>query len=64
MANPTAMLLSAVLMFHHLGEAEKANLIASAVEKVYAQRQALTADLGGSTSTTQFTDAVVQHLVN
>ena len=36
MANPTAMLLSAVLMFQHLGETEKAALIASAVEKVYA----------------------------
>jgi len=32
MANPTAMLLSAVLMFQHLGETEKAALIASAVE--------------------------------
>jgi isocitrate dehydrogenase (NAD+) len=63
-ANPTAMLLSAVLMFHHLGENEKASLIASAVEKVYMQGKALTADLGGTTSTTQFTDAIVQHLVN
>jgi isocitrate dehydrogenase (NAD+) len=63
-ANPTAMLLSAVLMFHHLGESEKASLIASAVEKVYMQGKALTADLGGTTSTTQFADAIVQHLVN
>jgi isocitrate dehydrogenase (NAD+) len=63
-ANPTAMLLSAVLMFHHLGESEKASLIASAVEKVYMQGNALTADLGGTTSTTQFADAIVQHLVN
>jgi isocitrate dehydrogenase (NAD+) len=64
MANPTAMLLSAVLMFHHLGESEKASLIASAVEKVFSQGKILTPDLGGTTSTTQFTDAVVQHLVN
>jgi isocitrate dehydrogenase (NAD+) len=63
-ANPTAMLLSAVLMFHHLGETEKASLIALAVEKVYMQGKAMTADLGGTTSTTQFADAVVQHLVN
>jgi isocitrate dehydrogenase (NAD+) len=63
-ANPTAMLLSAVLMFRHLGETEKASLIALAVEKVYMQGKALTADLGGTTSTTQFADAVVQHLVN
>jgi isocitrate dehydrogenase (NAD+) len=64
MANPTAMLLSAVLMFQHLGETEKAALIASAVEKVYANGKLRTADLGGDSSTSQFTDAVVQHLVN
>lgn len=64
MANPTAMLLSAVLMFQHLGETEKAALIASAVERVYANGKLRTADLGGGASTTQFTDAIVQHLVN
>ena len=64
MANPTAMLLSAVLMFQHLGETEKASLIASAVEKVYASGKLRTADLGGDSSTSQFTDAVVQHIVN
>jgi isocitrate dehydrogenase (NAD+) len=63
-ANPTAMLLSAVLMFQHLGETEKASLIASAVEKVYASGKLRTADLGGDSSTSQFTDAVVQHIVN
>jgi isocitrate dehydrogenase (NAD+) len=63
-ANPTAMLLSAVLMFQHLGEQEKASLIASAVERVYADGRTLTSDLGGSASTQQFTDAVIQHLVN
>ncbi|MBM3802429.1 MAG: isocitrate dehydrogenase (NAD(+)) [Acidimicrobiia bacterium] len=64
LANPTAMLLSAVMMFQHLGEVEKAALIASAVEKVYATGKVLTADVGGSASTTEFADAVVQHLVN
>ena len=63
-ANPTAMLLSAVLMFQHLGETEKAALIASAVEKVYANGKLRTPDLGGDSSTSQFIDAVVQHLVN
>ena len=64
MANPTAMLLSAVLMFQHLGETEKAALISSAVEKVYATGKLRTPDLGGDSSTSQFTDAVVQHIVN
>src|SRR4030095_111990 len=64
MANPTAMMLSAVLMFQHLAETEKASLIASAIEKVYANGKLRTPDLGGDSSTSQFTDAVVQHLVN
>jgi len=64
MANPTAMILSAVLMLQHLGEAEKAASIAMAVEKAYANGEVRTADLGGNTSTVQFTDAIVQHLVN
>jgi len=64
MANPTAMMLSAVLMFQHIGETEKAALIASAIEKVYANGKLRTPDLGGDSSTSQFTDAVVQHLVN
>ncbi|MFN8005855.1 MAG: isocitrate dehydrogenase (NAD(+)) [Terriglobia bacterium] len=64
MANPTAMMLSAVLMFTHLGESEKANRIQAAIEKVYARGVHLTPDIGGSTTTSQFTEAVMQHLVN
>jgi isocitrate dehydrogenase (NAD+) len=63
-ANPTAMLLSAILMFHHLGETEKANRIAFAIETVYVKGKVLTPDLGGSATTTQFAEAVMQHLVN
>ena len=64
LANPTAMILSAVLLFRHLGESEKAQRVQSAVEAVYRRGEALTADLGGKATTTQFTEAVVQHLVN
>lgn len=63
-ANPTAMLLSAVLMFQHLGETEKANRIVRAILSVYSEGKVLTPDVGGTASTTQFADAVVQHLVN
>jgi isocitrate dehydrogenase (NAD+) len=63
-ANPTAMLLSSVLMFQYLGETEKANRIAYAIETVYLKGRTLTSDLGGTASTTQFAEAVVQHLVN
>ena len=63
-ANPTAMILSAVLLFRHLGESEKAQRVLSAVEAVYQRGEALTSDLGGEATTTEFTEAVVQHLVN
>ena len=64
LANPTAMILSAVLLLRHLGEFEKAQRVHSAVEAVYRRGEALTSDLGGSATTTEFTEAVVQHLVN
>jgi len=63
-ANPTAMLLSAVLMFQHVGEIEKANRIAFAVESVYIKGEILTPDVGGRASTMEFAEAVMQHLVN
>jgi isocitrate dehydrogenase (NAD+) len=63
-ANPTAMMLSAVLMFQYLGETEKASRIAFAIESVYIKGRVLTPDVGGSASTSQFADAVMQHLVN
>jgi isocitrate dehydrogenase (NAD+) len=63
-ANPTAMLLSAVLMFQHLGETEKANRIVRAILAVYSEGKVLTSDVGGTATTIQFADAVVHHLVN
>ena len=59
MANPTAMTLSAALMLTHLGELPAARLLQSAVEKVYAGRQNLTRDVGGTATTEQFTNAVI-----
>ena len=53
-ANPTAMILSAVLLFRHLGESEKAQRVLSAVEAVYQRGEALTSDLGGDATTTEF----------
>jgi len=63
-ANPTAMMLSAALMFQHLGEIERANRIAFAVEAVYITGQVLTPDVGGTATTAQFAEAVMAHLVN
>jgi isocitrate dehydrogenase (NAD+) len=58
-ANPTAMMLSAVLMLQHLRELESAKRLQNAVEKIYAGKKNITPDVGGSASTTQFTDAVI-----
>ena len=57
-ANPTALLLSAVLMLQHLGEDEKAERIKQALWSALADPASRTADLGGSASTTRFADAV------
>ncbi len=62
LANPTALMLSAVMMLIHLGEHEAAARLVAAVESVYAEKLALTPDVGGSSTTTGFTDAVVAKL--
>jgi len=61
-ANPTAITLSAVLMLEHLGEKEAAVRIQSALETVFQEGRHLTRDLGGTASTTEFTDAVIAAL--
>ena len=59
-ANPTALMLSAVMMLTHLGETEAAHKLQTSVEKVYAEGKSLTGDVGGTSSTQEFTDAVVR----
>jgi isocitrate dehydrogenase (NAD+) len=61
-ANPTAMMLSSVLMLIHLKELEAANRLQAAVEKVYADHKSLTRDVGGTATTAEFTDAVIRAL--
>jgi isocitrate dehydrogenase (NAD+) len=58
-ANPTALLQSAILMLRHLDEEDAANKAQKALETVYAGRKSLTRDVGGTAGTTQFTDAVL-----
>ena len=59
LANPTALLQSAVLMLHHLDEEAAANKVQKAIETVYAERKTLTRDVGGHAGTSQFADAVL-----
>jgi isocitrate dehydrogenase (NAD+) len=61
-ANPTALLQSAVLMLHHINEAEAADKVQAAIEKVYAEGTTLTGDTGGTAGTKQFTQAVIAAL--
>jgi isocitrate dehydrogenase (NAD+) len=58
-ANPTAMLQSAVMMLRHLNERPAADLIERATFHTLAVKQVRTRDLGGSASTTEYTEAVV-----
>lgn len=62
LANPTALLLSAVTMLNHLELHEKADRIQNAVLKTIADGKYRTADLGGKSSTTDFTKAIIDHL--
>src|SRR3954463_2928906 len=58
-ANPTAIILSAVLMLRYLGEKSAADRVEKAVRNVYSLGTARTRDLGGTASTAQFVDAVL-----
>jgi len=61
-ANPTAMMLSGVMLLIHLGENDAAARLQSSVERVYRDGKSLTGDVGGTASTGEFTDAVLRHL--
>lgn len=61
-ANPTALLLSSVMMLRHLGMTEKADRIHKAILKTIEERKYLTGDLGGKASTSDYTKAVCENL--
>jgi isocitrate dehydrogenase (NAD+) len=57
-ANPTALMLSAVMMLNHLGELQAAERLRNAIESVYREGRHAPHDVGGTAGTTEFTDAV------
>jgi len=61
-ANPTALLLSSVMMLHHLEMSQKANLIHKAALDTIAEGKTLTGDLGGSAKCSEFTDAIIRKI--
>jgi isocitrate dehydrogenase (NAD+) len=62
LANPLALLLSGVLMLRHLNEAAIADRIMAAVTSVLSAGAVKTRDLGGTATTTEFTDAICRTL--
>jgi isocitrate dehydrogenase (NAD+) len=64
MANPTALLQSAVLMLHHLNESATAELVQNAIEEVYREGTTLTRDVGGQSGTKAFADAVLEAMAS
>jgi isocitrate dehydrogenase (NAD+) len=62
LANPTALLLSALMMLDHIGERERGAHIRAALGRTLSAGKVRTRDLGGQASTTEFTDAVCKEI--
>ena len=58
-ANPTALMLSSVLMLRHIGQSATADRVERAIHHVYAEGRHLTRDVGGDAATDEFTRAVI-----
>jgi isocitrate dehydrogenase (NAD+) len=61
-ANPTALLQSAVLMLKYVGEREIGVRVQNALERVLAEGKLMTRDLGGNATTLEFTEAIIRAL--
>jgi isocitrate dehydrogenase (NAD+) len=61
-ANPTAMILAAIMMLKHIGETKAAERIYAALVRVFTERKVFTRDLGGTASTTEFTQATLREI--
>jgi isocitrate dehydrogenase (NAD+) len=61
-ANPSAMILAGAMMLDHIGQTDAAARIRQGLERALRERVAVTPDLGGSASTSEFTDAVIRAL--
>ena len=61
-ANPMALLLSAILMLRHIDEGEMADRIMKSLGEVLSEGKVRTRDLGGTASTIEFTEAICRRL--
>lgn len=62
MANPTALIQSAIMMLRYLGEGGYATKIEKALEEVFLKGEKLTLDLGGNATTQEFTEEIIKYL--
>ncbi len=62
LANPLALIRSAVMMLDHIGETAAAQRIEAAIGRLVSEKGVLTRDLGGSATTTEFTEALVREI--
>ena len=58
-ANPTALIMSGIMMLDYLNEPAAARRVENALHALYRAGKSLTADAGGSATTQQFTDALI-----
>jgi len=61
-ANPTALILSGVMMLRHLGEHAAAVQVETALREIIAEGTATTYDLGGNAGTSEFADAIIERM--
>ena len=61
-ANPMAMILSAVMLLRYIGEAQAADRVEQALTAVLRDRKHVTRDLGGSAGTREMTAAIIRNL--
>jgi isocitrate dehydrogenase (NAD+) len=62
LANPTALLLSGLMMLDHIGEREMSARIRAALGRIFSAGVVRTRDLGGEASTTEFTEAICREI--
>lgn len=61
-ANPTAILMSAIVMLHYIGEKVAAQKVENAMMAVFAEGKVRTKDLGGTAKTAEFANAIIEKI--
>ena len=62
-ANPTAIMMSGIMMLRHIGEMEAAKRLEDALMRVFEDGNVRTRDLGGNSKTAEFANAIIDKLV-